>query len=345
MTTAVDNPLATIISKVGIDSAKAQPTIDTLSPFVAEAGDLVRESASIVVTDATQVTEIKAARSMRLKLKDIRVRAEKARKSLKEDALKTGQFIDACANWLKDKIEPEESRLEEQEKFAERKEAERKAAVSCERRGLLVPLGIDPSIYSDLGGMAESQWVSVLSAAQTAYAERIERECKEAEERAKAERVRQQELANARAEADRLRKEAEAREAEAKAERERVEAERRAEREKAEAERKAIEEKARKEREAAEAVARKEREAREALEAKAAAERAAAEKRAKAEAKAAKAAELAPEKIKIRVIAEQVRRLAMPNMTTPEGVSVLADVKAKSESFAKWIDAQAETLA
>lgn len=59
---------------------------------------------------------------------------------------------------------------------------------------------------------------------------------------------------------------------------------------------------------------------------------------------AALKAALAPEKIKIRVLAEYVRLAPKPTMTTEQGGKVLADVLAKAESFAQWIEKQAETL-
>lgn len=343
-TTESTNQIETVVKAQGLIGTVAQSLIDKLVPLVADAGEVVREAEGVIVTDATQVSEIKRSRALRLKLKDIRVAVEKVRKAEKEESLRVGQRIDAVANHVKGLIEPTEARLQEQEDFAERQEAARKVKLASERSAVLVPFGIDPAIYGDLGGMATAAWDTALSGVKAAHEARIAREAKEAEERAAAERLRQEELAKAQAEAAQLRQEAEAREAAAKVERERVEAERAAERAKAEADRKAVEAKARKEREAAEAVAKKEREDREVAEAKLKAEKDAAEKRAAAERKAALAAALAPEKIKLKVMAALVRQLPAPEMDTPKGKAALAEVLAKAEAFAKWIETQAESL-
>jgi len=125
--------------------------------------------------------------------------------------------------------------------------------------------------------------------------------------------------------------------------------------EKARKEREAIEAKAKAEREAAErelarikaeqeAAAKKEREAREKLESELATKKAAEVAKAKAEAAASKKAAAAPDKTKLRTIAASVRAITFPTVSTPEASAVLADIEAKRESFAKWIEAQISTL-
>jgi hypothetical protein len=120
-------------------------------------------------------------------------------------------------------------------------------------------------------------------------------------------------------------------------------------------EREALEAKAKAEREAAErelarikaeqeAAAKAEREAREKLERELAAKKAEEEAKAKAEAAAVKKAAAAPDKTKLRTIADAVRKLDVPTVSTPEGSAVLAEIKAKIEAFAKWIEAQTEKL-
>ena len=69
------------------------------------------------------------------------------------------------------------------------------------------------------------------------------------------------------------------------------------------------------------------------------------EARAKLEAElAAKRAAAAPDKTKLRTIADSVRAIPFPAVTTPEANVILADIAAKRESFAKWIEAQTEKL-
>ncbi len=57
-----------------------------------------------------------------------------------------------------------------------------------------------------------------------------------------------------------------------------------------------------------------------------------------------KKAAAAPDKAKLKAIAASVRKLEVPTVTTPEGEAVLAEIKAKIEGFAKWIEAQTEKL-
>lgn len=52
----------------------------------------------------------------------------------------------------------------------------------------------------------------------------------------------------------------------------------------------------------------------------------------------------APDKAKVKSIAATVRAISFPSVSTPEAEKVLADIQAKAESFAKWIETQASTL-
>lgn len=305
------NQLAKIVQSSNLAQVDADTLKESFTPHFANTEALLAESTAIRVTDATQVSEIKASRAMRLKLKDVRVAADKTRKALKEDSLRKGKAIDGIYNVLMLALEPEEQRLLEQEQFAERAEAARKAKLQSERAGVLVSLGADPSLYQ-LGEMNEQAYTQLCEGIKAANAARIEAERKAEAERVAADAKRKEEEARIRAENERLRKEAEEREAAARAEREKLEAEKRAieakakaereaaekaaaaERAKVEADRKAAEEAARKQREEVEAKARKEREE---AEAKARAERAELERKHAAALKAKKGKEAAAEQL------------------------------------------------
>lgn len=338
-----DNALATIVQQGGLDIAKAGQLIDTLSPFVAEAGDLIREAAGITVTDATQVTQIKAARATRLKLRAVRVKAEEARKSLKSDALKTGQIIDKCANWIKERIEPEEARLQECEDFAERAEGARKAALKASREILLAPFGVDTS-YVNLGELADDKFARLLEDSRLAHEARAEAARKQEAERVAAEAARVAEQARLAAENERLRLERAEAEKAAKAERDRAAAEAAAAAEKARKEREAVEAKAAAERAAHEAVLRKEREAREQLERDAATQKAEAVRKAAAEAAAKRAAERAPDKVKLLAWASALAAVPVPEMTTHDGKCVLSNVQTQIDKAIAFVTERASTL-
>ena len=190
--------------------------------------------------------------------------------------------------------------------------------------------------------------------------ERLRREAEEAHVKAEAERALREATrikAEEEAKAAQAKLDAERRTAEEKArkEREAAEAALKAERDKAEKLRqealaKAAEEqriasaKAEAERKAAELKLAQERAAREKLEREAAEREAAEAAKRKADEAAAKKAARAPEADKLRAFAGDVRKLAVPAVTSEEGRKVASDIAAKVESFAKWIEAQAATL-
>jgi len=281
--------LVKALSDSGLSQAENDALFNAFLPHYATAITLMSESETVVVTDPTQVTEIRQSSELRKKLKATRVAADKLRVDMKEDSLRRAKSIQNVYNALAEKIEAEEERLMQQEKIAERMEAARKAKLSAERADALRPY-TDPTHYA-LGDMTQAAFDDLLSGAKTAHENRIAAEKKAAEERAAAEQARREEEARVRAENERLRREAAEREAAAKAERERFEAEQREAARKAREEREAAEAAARAEREKLEAEARRQREEaeaqtraeREAAEAKARKEREAQEKRHKAE--------------------------------------------------------------
>jgi len=354
LTTKEDNELAVAAQNAGLELDRAKPLLDAFQPAFVEARALIAESLKIHVTDATQVTEIKASRALRLKLRAVRIAAEKTRKELKEDALRQGKAIDGLANVLKYLIEPAESRLEEQEKFAERIEAERKAKLKAAREELIAPFGVDTTFYA-LDEMPEATFAQLLESSRLAHEAKLEAERKAEAARIEAERLKAEEERrireeNAKLKADQERLERERAEAErkAKAELAAAEAKAKAEREaaeaKARAERKAIEANARAGLLASEKKAKAEREAREKVEAELA-ERKRKEERERAEAEAArKRAAKAPDKEKLAAVADSLRGLAMPNPATPEGKKVASKIRGWLDDLAARVEDEIESL-
>jgi hypothetical protein len=126
----MENQLQLIVKESGLETTKAQFILDNFQDYFAIASDWEKKAKSIVVSDETQVAEMKMAREGRLFLAKKRIDIEKARKALKEESLRQGKAIDGIANVLKGLIVPIEDYLEEQEKFAENKE---KARLEAER--------------------------------------------------------------------------------------------------------------------------------------------------------------------------------------------------------------------
>ncbi len=270
-----------------------------------EQAEAWREKAlAVKVTSLADKEAMKQAREMRLALKNIRVEAEKKRKSLKEDALVMGRAIDGVNNLLLAAIQPLERHLEDQEKYAERlAEQERQRRLS-ERTEALQPYLEDGQVVPALDVMTDDQFAKYLEDAKLLHTAKIEAAKKAEAERIAREQAEAAERERLRIENERLRAEAAALEAKAKAE----------------------------------------REARAKLEAEIAAKKAEDEAKAQAEAAAAKKAAAAPDKAKLKAIAASVRNLAVPTVSTSEGEAVLTEIKAKIESFAKWIETQTDKL-
>lgn len=353
MTTAMipaDNSLAIVIPP----DIKSEDTIvqlrDAATPFYEQAVPLCEEARAIVVTDVADKKGMADARRVRLALKNLRVDADKARKSLKEESLRKGQAIDTIFNRYRDALAAHEGYLEHQEQFAERVAAEERAKRKKERDAKLVSLGADPAAYST-GDMTDEAFNAVVAginaqreaarlAAEKAEQERIAREKADAEERErvrienerlKAEAAaREKQMAEERAKAEKERRRIEAK---AKADAEAVEKQRAAERAKAEAERKALEAKARAEAEARE-KAERELKSKQEADAKAERERQAAEKKAAA----------APDADKLRAFAKQLNCLFMPRLETPDGSAAVRRIINKLAALVTEIEAEADRL-
>lgn len=306
-------------------------------PFFDKATEWKNKAATLVVTDISQVNEMRLARQARLALKDIRVNAEKTRKELKEDSLRYGKAVQGMYNVIEFLIVPIENHLEKQENFAAIKEAERKAELKEARGAALllysefVPFGID------LGAMKDEDYLKTFEGARLQFEakEKAELEAKEAREaQAKADAI----------ERDRVKKENEKLRAAAAA----IEIERAKERAKAKAAADAIEVKAKKDREAAAVKLKAEREAREKAE-RELKEKAAAATRLQKEADAKAAAELkakqeaerkakaAPDKEKLKEFANFIDRIGLPVAKSEDGQKIVNDAKALLTKVSNFI--------
>jgi hypothetical protein len=331
-----NSELIALIDNNGLEPITAESLKEAFIPFFEKVSEWKEKALQINVTSIDQRDDMKQAREGRLILKDIRVAAEKVRKSLKEDSLKKGKAIDAAYSLIENQIKPLESHLEQQEKFAEIQEAKRLAEVKTARLELLRPYNV--AIDSNLIGLMSDEMfdnfldgtkrkhdeaieaarlaeVARLEAIETARLAQIERERIEAEQR---EAIR---LEN-----EKLKRELFEREVEAKRERERLEAERK-ERERIEAERLAAE-RAEKERIEKIEAERLEAELKERQRlAQIEAERLESERRAKA----------APDKEKILAFAEMLAAIEVPVFENVDTASQVDFVKSEylSKAIAK----------
>jgi colicin import membrane protein len=375
--TETTNELVKVVETSGVEPQTATTLKESFLPFFEQAEEWKRKAEALVVTDATQVHDMKMARTARLALKEIRVNADKKRKELKEDSLRYGKAVQGVYNVIEFLIAPIEKHLQEQEDFVAIAEAKRKAELKASREMEIQPFAEFVALGLNFGEMTDEDYAKTLNGAKLQLQAKIEAEQKSEAEKIAKEKAEAEERERIRIENERLKAEAEAKERQLAEERAKAEAERKAieekarkekeeaekkaqvERAKAEAERKAIEEKARKEKEEAEkkaqverakqdAILKAEREAKEKLEAelkaKAEAEQKArkeAEEKAAAELKAKqdaeKKAKAAPDKAKLNDFAKMLDELTLPELKSEEANKVLSDAKTLLQKVSTFI--------
>ncbi len=201
-------PLQVALSTDGEDAKRADlPAIR--QSFEAQVLELKTTAETLTVTDATQLTEMKQARKVRLSLRDVRLAVESRHKELKADILERGKALDLFKRELLAIIEPLEARMLEQECFAERAEAARQKQLATDRHALLADVHGDATGV-DLRTMPEATWQALLSGAKSAHRKKLVdsqlAKDKEEDDRRKA----QEERARITAENERLKIEAEA---------------------------------------------------------------------------------------------------------------------------------------
>lgn len=285
--------------------------MQSFEPFYKEAEDWLEKAKTLIITSEDQVEEMKQAREARLALQKKRTGIEKKRVELKEDSVKYGKAVDSIAKTLKSLIEPAEKHLKEQEEFAKKLEEKRIAERKTKRFTELKDLNFDHS-FIDVINMDEESYQKLRVKAEDAHEAELKREEEERkrrkeEEERKAEELRLQKIEDENKEKERAAEialeEDKRKKAESKLRKER------AARKEAEAEADRIKEEQRKELEERE---RKQREEQEAQEAK---ERARLEEERKAAA--------APDKEKLKLLANSVDSIELPNLTTVEAKEIL----------------------
>lgn len=286
-----------IIQTSGMELSSAEYLEKAFHDMFADARKYTELAKQIKVTSVDQTADMKLAKTVRLELRRIRCDAERTRKTLNEDGNRRKKAVDGIYNLVEQLTVPLETYLEEQEKFAEREAARRRAELQLQRETMLMPFAevLGDVKAMQLADMAEVQFESMRAGAEMQMRARREAEAKAELERVEAERKRQEAIELEKAEQARLLKEAQEKAEAERVAREAAEAKAKAERE--EADRKAAEEKAKAD---AELKAQQEKAA---AELKAANEKAAEEK-AKADAELKALQEKAAEERRLREEAE-----------------------------------------
>lgn len=177
-----DSELVKIIKKSDVPDSVVASLQNSFAPFYKEASDMQKEAKELIVSDENDVDGMKRARELRLKLKGIRVEAEKTRKDLKNESLRTGKAIDGIANVLKFLIVPLEEHLEGQEKFKELLEKKRLEELEGKRESELSKYVSEESLsFYNLGEMSNDAFNNLLETSRKAY-EAEQQAIKKAEE-------------------------------------------------------------------------------------------------------------------------------------------------------------------
>ena len=203
--------IAVVIKQSGLEKGMVTNLMTDYSKYFSEAKAIVSECKDIQVTSEDQVDLMQKAREARLKLKNIRVEADKTRAKLKAQSMREGNAIQGIYNVIKALIVPVEEHLEKQEKFAEVQEqlrVEKRLTDRTEKLSRYVPdvslysiKDMDDEVFNNLLSGCKLSWDKAKEAEAEAEAKRI------ADEKAEVERQEKIRLEN-----EKLKKEAEVKE-------------------------------------------------------------------------------------------------------------------------------------
>lgn len=319
-----------------IDKSEALALQKSFMPLFTLANEWTARAKAITVTNIEQVEEMQQARAARLKLKEIRVDADKLRKELKAESLLKGKAIDGMGNIIKFLIVPIEEHLQKQEDFIKNEKAKIREALVQERTEKLTALDVDTTFYN-LGDMPTEAFDNLLETSKIGHERKVELERQAEAERVKKEQEEREERERVRLENEKLRTEAAEREKEIAAERKKQAEIQKKAAAKVQKEREAAEAKAAKERAVIQEQLDKARKEREQLEAEAQAKRneeariererlAGIEAEKKAIEATRKEAELAPDKDKLNELAVKVTQIQLPDVSSDGAKEILAEV-------------------
>lgn len=300
----MSNKLIQVIEDNKLEEATSKSLEESFLPFFQQAKKWKEKAENLVVTSVDQKREMKMAREARLALREIRINADKTRKALKEDSLRYGRAVQGVYNVIEYLISPIEKHLHDQEKFAEIKEAERKADLKAYRESEISPFSDFVPLGINLSEMPIEDYEKLLNGARLQFKAHIE-----AEKKAEAERLAKEKTE--REEQERIRKE---------------------------------NEQLRKEHEAQEAILQAERKAKAALEAEINAEREAKERAEKARIESERKAAAAPDKEKLFSFADQIDELLNPEFSTEQAKRISLEANEMLDKVTAFIRSESGKL-
>jgi len=243
----MENQLQVIVKDSGLDETKARFILENFQNYFEIASEWTKKAQTIIVKSADQKADMAMARVGRLFLREKRIDIEKARKNLKEQALREGKAIDGIANVLKALIIPIEEYLDGQERFVEIMEAKE---AEIKRIELETKIEAD-RIAKEKADKEELERLRIETEVKKRELEEKEKALQAEKDKAEAERKAHEEA---------LAKEKRESEARAKAEKDKAEAERKAHEEALAKEKRESEARAKAEKDKAEAETKKQNE-------------------------------------------------------------------------------------
>lgn len=200
------NNITLIAEKFELQKEQTQPLLENFGEYFVQAHKLVTQGKAIKVTKEDQVDDMKKAREIRLALANLRGDANKTRVALKEGYLRGGNAVQAIYNDIVDIIQPEETRLKEQEQFAVLREQARLEAQYAKRIQELAQYTDNIGLYN-FKDSTDEEFAFLLENVKLQYDNKVRAEKRAEEERIKEQEKERKAQEKIRLENERLRKE------------------------------------------------------------------------------------------------------------------------------------------
>lgn len=137
------------------------------------AAEWAKKASELVITDASQLKEMKLAGDGKKFLKTIRTSIEKKRKELKDNSLQEGRAIDEVAKFLTGLVEPIEKNLESKEKYAELLEKQRQQELHNQRYDEITPFLESIPVGINYGALDHGTYRAMFEYAKKDFEDRI----------------------------------------------------------------------------------------------------------------------------------------------------------------------------
>lgn len=199
----------------GLSPSKADQLKAIYYPMI-EAVQGFEKSVNELMSEEHSEEKARKAKVLRLDIAKMRIKADKARKELKQQSLLEGRAIDGTCNTFKNAVVPMEEALKEVENYEERQEQERVQNLQAEREAELVKCGVKVEAHHKaiFGNMSQDAWDNFINGAKLNREAVKQAELKAAQDKKEAERKQAEEHELMKKENERLKVESQKLEAE-----------------------------------------------------------------------------------------------------------------------------------